>query len=114
MEKVAQTVERINRTANCQERKGLNSQKVEHEFHELITEHRNIHENARAMIRGIRLVYGKAQNERGVNTSSEKVTPIQNTNEKKAGRRLHGQLKGPTGQQTVKRKKSSTPKKCSS
>lgn len=96
MEKAARTVELIKRTANCQERKGLNSQKVEHEFHEFITEPRNIHENARAMIRDIRLVYGKAQNERGVNTSCEKVTPIQNTNEKKAGRRLHGWLNEPT------------------
>ncbi|CAD7084862.1 unnamed protein product [Hermetia illucens] len=82
------------------------------ELCEFIKERRNIHQNIRAMIRGIRLTYGKAQVERiGKVNQATQVTPVQNTKGEKAGKRLREKLNDSTGQQTPKRKKDSTPKK---
>ncbi|CAD7078607.1 unnamed protein product [Hermetia illucens] len=87
------------------------------ELCEFIKERRNIHQNIRAMIRGIRLTYGKAQDERvgkspiGKVNQATQVTPVQNTKGEKPGKRLREKLNDSTGQQTPKRKTDSTPKK---
>lgn len=43
---------------------------------EFIKEHGNIHQSIRVMIRGIRLVFGKAQDEKKVKVSSEKMSHV--------------------------------------
>ncbi|CAD7088746.1 unnamed protein product [Hermetia illucens] len=87
------------------------------ELFEFIKERMSIHKNIRAMIRGIRLAYGKTQDERRGKLSTEKVnqatqvTPVQNTKGEKPGKRLREKLNDSTVLQTPKRKKDSTPKK---